>query len=112
MANFPAYKKYLAFDDDIEDGVHRTQTEGGTIKQRQRYAKTYIQSDIAFLMTTVQLEAFITWYKANKATSFNLTDPRTDTSHVYQFVDDPKWKLFSKAQKDKWTLSVNVRREL
>ena len=96
MIAFPNFGKLLAsgYQETVRPNIYRTNMEGGTAKQAQRYSITFIERHVAYRFTAREYANFKMWfYETVKhgARWFNWLDPVDNKTKEARMVEG-KWQ--------------------
>lgn len=68
------------------NSVVRNRMADGYAKQYDRFSLNFIQYSMSYLMSDTEYQAFLTWWKSNKATFFDFVDPFDDATYDGRMV--------------------------
>lgn len=112
---FPAYAKllYEGFKEDAENGVRRTDMEGGPPKQSKHKSRVLVtQSMVVRLESAADYASFKAWHKTDIAYGalwFNRTDPVTAATVLSRIKGGKLGERTPvRKQLDRWHIPVQI----
>jgi len=97
MDTWPSYARIIVanYAESVDDGVVRTEMDGGLAKERWRFSKTIVTRDATILCSQQDRQQFSAWRKANRGQWFTWRDPVDGVTKQARMVKAQiKWSRF------------------
>jgi len=110
IAELPFFAEHGTWTEGLENNVAEFPVEVGPPKTRRRTYLPSIKVQFQRIISTAHLDIFLDFYESDLLSgvrTFLATDPRTEESTEYQFVQPPSWRDVSPGY---WKLQFSLRK--